>query len=606
MRIIQPIITSSMILLLIGCSAGDIRHEAQRFIDDYTQTYQELQYAASLADWESNTRIIEGDDTNARRTREAQETLAAFTGSIQNIEACRRFLEQRNRLVPLQVKQLEAILYQAADKPQTVPELVRERIAVETEQTETLYGFTYRLDGKEVSTNDLDEILRTESRPVARRRAWEASKEVGPGLRPGLEKLQRLRNATVRALGYEDFFSYQVSEYGVTTPEMLGLMRRINEEIRPLYRELHTYVRHLLAERYSISVPELIPAHWLPNRWGQEWQAAISVEGLKLDAAFRDKSPEWVVRQAERFYTSIGFPSLPETFYERSSLYPLPADAGYKKNNHASAWHLDLEDDVRSLMSVESNPSWYETTHHELGHVYYFISYSNPDVPILLRGGANRAFHEAIGSLLGLAAMQPRFLAEVGLLSPGSRPEMIDTLLKEALNYIVFIPWSAGVMTEFEYELYSSELPMGEWNHRWWELKARYQGIDPPAERDEAFCDPATKTHISDDAGQYYDYALSYLLLFQLHDHIARQVLNQDPRDTNYFGSKKVGEFLGEIMRLGETVDWRELLENTVGGEISAQPMLDYFQPLMDWLQEQNRGRRHTLPELQEREGEGL
>ena len=66
-------------------------------------------------------------------------------------------------------------------------------------------------------------------------------------------------------------------------------------------------------------------------------------------------------------------------------------------------------------MSVEPNAEWYETTHHELGHIYYYLCYTNPDVPPLLREGANRAYHEAIGSLLGLAAMQPRFLAGSGL-----------------------------------------------------------------------------------------------------------------------------------------------------------------------------------------------
>ena len=42
--------------------------------------------------------------------------------------------------------------------------------------------------------------------------------------------------------------------------------------------------------------------------------------------------------------------ALPASFYEKSSLYPLPKDATYKKNNHASAWHMDLNQDLRSLI----------------------------------------------------------------------------------------------------------------------------------------------------------------------------------------------------------------------------------------------------------------
>jgi peptidyl-dipeptidase A len=595
------LVALAFLVLLSGTScrrATEFQMEAQGFLDDYTATYADLSYAAALAEWESNTRIVEGDDTNAQRTRAANEALAAFTGSIENIETCRRLLAQREQLTPLQVRQLEVILYQAADKPQTVPELVRERIAAETEQVEKLYGFTYKIGDREVTTNRIDEILRSETDIRKRLRAWQSSKQVGPTLREGLEQLCRLRNQTVRALDYEDFFSYQVSDYGMATEEMLALMDGLNRELRPLYRELHTYFRYELAKRYNQPVPDLIPAHWLPNRWGQDWTALVSVQGFDLAGALRTKEPEWLVKQAERFYVSLGLASLPASFYQRSSLYPLPPDADYKKNNHASAWHLDLEQDIRSLMSVESNAEWYETTHHELGHIYYYISYTNPDVPLLLRSGANRAYHEAMGSLMGLAAMQPRFVATVGLVPEGTKPDPIQTLLKEALNYVVFIPWSAGVMTRFEHDLYADELSPDQWNQHWWELKARYQGIAPPSPRDERYCDAATKTHINNDPAQYYDYALSYVLLFQLHDHIARKILGEDPHDTNYFGREEVGRFLDSIMRPGASVDWRKVLREKTGQDLSAGAMLRYFEPLMEWLREQNRGRTHTLPEL--------
>ncbi|MCH7766084.1 MAG: M2 family metallopeptidase [Acidobacteria bacterium] len=595
------LVALAFLLLLGGTSCRrttEIQMEAQRFLDGYTATYADLSYAAAQAEWESNTRIVEGDDTNAQRTRAANEALAAFTGSIENIETCRRLLAQREQLTPLQVRQLEVILYQAADKPQTVPELVRERIAAETEQVEKLYGFTYKIGGREVTTNRIDEILRSETDIRKRLRAWQSSKQVGPTLREGLEQLRRLRNQTVRALDYQDFFSYQVSDYGMTTEEMLALMDGLNRELRPLYRELHTYFRYQLAKKYKQPVPDLIPAHWLPNRWGQDWTALVSVQGFDLDGALRTKEPEWLVKQAERFYVSLGLASLPASFYQRSSLYPLPPDADYKKNNHASAWHLDLEQDIRSLMSVESNAEWYETTHHELGHIYYYISYTNPDVPLLLRSGANRAYHEAMGSLMGLAAMQPRFVATVGLVPEGTKPDPIQTLLKEALNYVVFIPWSAGVMTRFEHDLYADELSPDQWNQHWWKLKARYQGIAPPSPRDERYCDAATKTHINNDPAQYYDYALSNVLLFQLHDHIAREILGEDPHDTNYFGREEVGRFLDSIMRPGASVDWRKVLREKTGQDLSAEAMLRYFEPLMEWLREQNRGRTHTLPEL--------
>ncbi len=595
----SPVLVT-IILLAMACNRRDpaLVGEAQTFLDQYTAQYLELQYVSAEAEWQSNTRIIEGDTTNADRTNRANEALAAFTGSVDNIAQAQKYLQSKGALEPLQIKQLEAILYAAANNPATVADLVKERIAAETAQVEALYSFDFQLGGQSVSTNHLDQLLWESDDIKQRLAAWEASKEVGRGLKAGLGNLVRLRNATVQSLGYSDFFQYQVSDYGLTTAEMIELMDKFNRELRPLYRELHTYFRYHLAQKYGQPVPELLPAHWLPNRWGQDWTHLVTVEGLDLDAALAARDAEWLVRQAERFYISLGYAELPESFYELSSLYPLPPGTPYKKNNHASAWHMDLETDIRSLMSVEPNASWYETTHHELGHIYYFMAYTNPDVPPLLRNGANRGYHEAVGSLMGLAATQQPFVEGIGLIEAGAQVDRIQTLLKEALNFVVFIPWSCGVMTYFEHELYEHPLPGDQYNRRWWELKARFQGIAPPTERGEEYCDAASKTHINNDAAQYYDYAISNILLFQLHDHIATEILGQDPHATNYFGSREVGEFLWSILETGAAADWRTLLKEKTGEDMSARAMLAYFQPLLEWLQEQNQGREHTLPEL--------
>jgi peptidyl-dipeptidase A len=235
--------------------------------------------------------------------------------------------------------------------------------------------------------------------------------------------------------------------------------------------------------------------------------------------------------------------------------------------------------------------------HHELGHIYYYLAYSNPEVPIVLRSGANRAYHEGFGSMIGMAAMQKPFLAGLNLIPANAKTDETQTLLKEALNYIVFIPWSAGVMTNFEHELYTNNLATDKYNTTWWDLVKKYQGIVPPKARGEEYCDAASKTHINNDAAQYYDYALSYLFIFQVHEHIAKEILHQDPHATNYYGSKEVGTFLKNIMSPGASKDWREVFKANTGEDLSAKAMLNYFMPLMDYLKKENAGRKYTLPE---------
>lgn len=606
MKFSQHLLLLVALFFLISCSTSqetveeesEVVQEAQKFLDSYTETFLELYEKSAEAEWQANIKIVEGDTMNTYRVQQANEALAAFTGSKEVIRDAKKYLDEEAKLQPLQVKQLRNILYAAANNPATVEDLVKAKIKADALQNDLLFGFDYKIDGKSVSTNDIDDILKGVYNLDSRLVAWEASKEVGPTLREGLINLRNLRNQTVQALGYENFFDYQVSDYGMSTEEMLELNEKLVSDIWPLYRELHTYARYELAKRYGVQdVPEYLPAHWLPNRWGQDWSPMVSVEGLDLDPVLKEKGSEWLVKQAERFYISIGFDSLPESFYELSSLYPAPKDADYKKNNHASAWHMDLQNDIRCLMSVIPNEEWYETTHHELGHIYYYVSYTNPDVPPLLRGGANRAFHEAVGSMMGLAAMQRPFIEGLGLVDAEAKSDEMQILLKEALNYIVFIPFSAGVMTHFEQGLYSGEITEDSLNAQWWGLAKKYQGMVPPSPRGETYTDAASKTHINNDAAQYYDYAISFALLFQLHNHIAKNILNADPRATNYYGNKEVGEFLKEILKPGATVDWRQLVKETTGEDLSAKAMLEYFEPLMDYLKETNKGRAHTLPE---------
>ena len=241
--------------------------------------------------------------------------------SFATVAKATAFLKWENELSQLEVKELKKILFLAAGNPESIEEVVKERIKAETAQTEKLYGYKFSIDGKEVTPNNIDSILRSSKDLAARKKAWEASKEGGKSLKDGLVHLRDLRNKVVQALGYKDFFSYQVSEYGMSTDEMMALLTKFNKELYPLFRELHTYTRYELAKKFGVKeVPDYLPAHWLSNRWGQDWSEMVTVEGLNLDSSLKTKSAEWIAKQGEKFYVSLGFESLPQSFWEKSSL----------------------------------------------------------------------------------------------------------------------------------------------------------------------------------------------------------------------------------------------------------------------------------------------
>jgi peptidyl-dipeptidase A len=582
--------------LVMGATEPDWEAMADAFLKDYVGGYLPLYTASSEASWVASTDVSEAHTTEQIARGQA---LNEFVGSPKVIEALQKQFVGNKNLSDLTARQIEKARLKAAEAPGTIPEVVKARTEAEAKQSATQDGFVYTLErpGKPAehpSANDIDRAL-LGSRDLAERQAvWETSKTIGGPLREGLLKVRDLRNKVARAVGFDSFFALQVADYGMTVDKMIALCDGFLGDIRPLYENLHAWAKHALAKRYNAPAPDgPIPAHWLPNRWGQNWPGLV--EGVDADGPFKGKTREFITEQAEAFYVSLGFPKLPPSFYTRSDLYPADLKTGRKKNSHASAWHIDLRDDVRSLMSIEPDMRWFSTAHHELGHIYYYMSYSTPKIPILLREGANRAYHEAIGELMSLASSQRPYLKSVGLLSDAAaKADPVTWLLDTALDgsSIVFLPFSAGVMTHFERDFYTGAIPDDGLNAAWWALARRYQGIAPPVPRPETLCDPATKTHINDDPAQYYDYAIATVLKFQLHDHIARNILKQDPHDCNYFGNSEVGKFLRGILELGATRDWDAILREATGESLTARPMMAYFAPLLDWLKEQNKGRK--------------
>jgi peptidyl-dipeptidase A len=567
--------------------ATSFQERADRFLNLVNAGYQALVKVSSEAQWAADTDVSPEHDAAAEA---ANKAYAAFNGNPALIRESRELLAHRSGLKPVTVRELEQVLRNAAEGPMTNPDLVAKRVGAEVRQSSTLNGFVFKLGTRAITPNEIDDLLGKSRNLTERRGVWETSKQSGPALKPGLIELRDLRNGCARELGYPDYFALQTAGYDMTAQEIVEEQERFMKELRPLYLQLHTWAKYELAKRYRQPVPRRIPAQWLDNRWSQEWPGLV--KAASLDDRFKGRSPEWIVKTAEQFYTGLGFDSLPATFWTLSDLYPVKATDKRKKNTHASCWHIDLDKDIRSLMSVEANESWFLTTHHELGHGYYFMSYTRPQVPYLLRTGANPAFHEGIGELISLASGQVPYLKQVGLLRPDEQPDTIAFLLNDALaNAIPFMFFASGTMTHWEADAYTKNLSPDQWNARWWQYVRDYQGVDPPSERGEQFCDAATKTHIDDTPCYYYSYAIATVLKFQLHDYIARKILHQSPRACNYAGNKEVGAFLRNIMAKGGTEDWRRVLREATGEDLSTRAMADYFAPLMNWLEEQNKGR---------------
>ena len=345
-----------------------------------------------------------------------------------------------------------------------------------------------------------------------------------------------------REMGYSSFFALQVADYGMTVQEMMALLDGTLAATAPLYDGLHCWARHTLAGPLQAAGPAPAARPLAGQPLGPE--LARPGRGRRPGPLLASRTtPSAVLRRPRQFYVSLGFPRLPETFWRRSDLYPVPAGGPRKKNGHASAWHIDGERDVRSLMSVEPNQHWFGTAHHELGHIYYYLAYARPEVPYLLRTGANRAFHEAVGELARLASQQPPYLRRIWVLrAPARSPSRPAGCWPRPWTRSCSCAFAAGTMTHFERDLYEAGLPAGRVAGALVAIRRALPGHRPArAPRPAELCDACTKTHLNDDPAQYYDYALATLIKFQLHDHICRKILKQDVRACDYGGQQAGG-----------------------------------------------------------------
>jgi peptidyl-dipeptidase A len=587
---------SAAMWLLAGCGPSAPpaqRTEVQEFLRMYEELYQGLSTAAAEAQWKAATDLT-GEHLGERIG--AGRALAVFMGSRYVIENSRRFLREREMLTDAEFRQLDKILLNAAESPGTIPEVVRARIEAEVNYDRALDSADYCLERrggqclKPLTAAELEQRLRSSNDLGERRRLWEAAQQPGAGMRDQLDRVRTLRNRVAAELGYSSYFHLRVADYGMSVAEMMQLMDRTVAELEPLYLVLHRYASRRLSERYGQGVGEEIPVHWLGDRWGRQWWGLS--EGPNPDAAFKNRSPQWVVEQAARLYASLGWPGLPRSFWERSDLYALPSGSPRKKHAGAFCRTIDRDQDIRCLMNVTASREWFRVSHRELAGAYYHLAYSDPRVPAVLREGASRAFYLAVGELFGAAAGQEPYLRQLGLLPPGSEVGQGQRLLQEALEGdVVAMPWYAGVLSRFEYELYEQKLPAERFNRRWWELAARYQRIRPPEARGGDQCDPCGLAEMAEAPAQAYDYAIAQLIKHQLHDYIARNLLKQSPWQCNYYGSREVGRWLWEILSQGATRDWRQLLREKTGEDLSSRAMLAYYEPLRAYLEQAGAGK---------------
>jgi peptidyl-dipeptidase A len=576
-------------------SATDPKAEAEAFVARAEKELAAFSVLASRADWINNTYItVDTDAMAAEFGARGTELGVRFAKGAAKFDGVKGLsFDTRRKLDFLK----QGLVLPAPDKPGAADEL-----NVIATRLQSEYGKGKgTIEGKPINGSDIEEAMGKVRDPDQLKEMWVSWHDnVGAPMRGDYARLVEIANEGAKELGYADVGVLWRSGYNMPAEEFAREMDRLWAQVKPLYDQLHCYVRAKLNERYGGKVQPAtgpIRADLLGNMWAQEWgniydivaSKGVGDIGYDLTDLLVSKGydPVKMVKTGQGFYTSLGLPALPGTFWERSQ-FVKPRDR--EVVCHASAWDIDRQDDLRIKMCIKVNADDFVTIHHELGHNYYQRAYNRQ--PFLYQRGAHDGFHEAIGDFIALS-ITPEYLVRIGLLEaskvPGENKD-IGLLLRQALDKVAFLPFGL-LMDKWRWGVFSGSIKPGDYETAWNALRLQYQGIVPPVDRPATAFDPGAKYHIPANT-PYARYFLARILQFQFFKAASELTGWKGPlHRCSFYGNEAVGERLDKMLALGASKPWPDALEAFAGSrQMDGSAMIDYFQPLMKWLETQNQG----------------
>ncbi|RIJ21382.1 peptidase M2 family protein [Henriciella barbarensis] len=568
--------------------------EARAFLERADAEFGQMSKEIGPIFWEQATNIT--DETNAAA---AEAGARATTMAVSLANESKRFNDVD---LPADLARKMQRLQSAVTIPAPSTEGAAEELSQIMTGLEATYGTgTFNYKGEDLNLDQLSTIIETSRDPEELQAVWEGWRTVSPPMKDDYARMVEIANEGATELGYDNLKTMWLSKYDMPPEEMATEVDRLWSQVSPLYEELHCYVRAELNEEYGDDVQPAtgpIRADLLGNMWSQQWSSIyplVEPEGLpgqgynltdELVAADYDAIK--MVETAEAFFVSLGLDPLPETFWERSMIV---RPEGREVVCHASAWDLDDEEDVRIKMCTEVNAEDFYTVHHELGHNYYQRAYK--DVGYLYKDGAHDGFHEAIGDFISLS-ITPSYLVDIGLITedqvPGEEAD-ISLLMNTALDKIAFLPFAITV-DSWRWDVLDGTTQPADYNDAWWAKRTQYQGIVPPGPRPADAFDPGAKYHIPGNT-PYLRYFLSYIMQFQFHKAACEQAGWDGPlHRCSIYGNEEVGARFNAMMEMGASEPWPDVLETFTGTrEMDGSAIIEYFDPLIDHLEEQNEGR---------------
>jgi peptidyl-dipeptidase A len=533
--------------MLLSCTSKQQKMEnrMKNFVSSYEAAFIPIYREAGLASWEAN---ITGTDEAWARNEKASISYVNFFTDRAAFAELKELKESGMVREPILARQLE-IMYNQYLSGQVDSALLSEQVKMETEITKKYTTYRAIVNGRELSDNEIEDILRNSLKSSELQAAWEGHKMIGPAVADDIIKLVKHRNTIAQQLGFSNYHHMSLELSGQDPEDVTKIFDELDSLTRDTFAALKDEIDSYFAARYGISKDDLRPWHY-QNRYFQEAPEIYSVD---FDRYYENQDP---VQLARDYYAGIGLPV--DSILAKSDLYEKPG-----KNQHAFSIDIDRAGDVRTLDNIRPDSYWMNTILHELGHGTYSY-YNDMSLPFALRDAAHTFTTEAVANYFGRLATNPSWMNYMGVIDEKEMNRIADDSNRAfRLQQLVFSRW-AQVMYRFEKAMY--ENPDQDLNQLWWDMVEKYQMLDKPEGRDMP--DWATKIHVALYPCYYHNYLLGELLASQFTAFIQSSVIKDDT-DADM---KAVGDFFRtSVFMPGARYQWNDMIERATGEKLTAK-----------------------------------
>ena len=533
--------------------AVDYRAEARMFLDAYLYELAGLEKSLALAWWGAqNSGKQEEFDAYAA----ADLALKRMHSDPARYQKLLALVAHRAEYDYQTARSLEVALL-AFRANQLPPDVLEDMVKRSTEIEQVFNTYRIKLDGKELTNNDVLEMLSKEKKTDRRQAMWDGLKQVGAEVAPRLVELAKVRNKAAQTLGFANYWDMQVRLQEHDPAQLLAVFAELEQTTNEPFKAMKAELDAELAKRFKIKPEAMMPWHY-DNPF---FQAAPPSAAVNLDDFYKGKSKEEIIEITKQFYSDIGLPC--DDIVARSDLYEREG-----KSQHAFCITIDRGDDIRTLLNIKPDADWMETALHEEGHAIY---YKGVDKALIynLRESAHTFTTEAVAMLFGALAANPAWMVAYAKADEKKVKKAEGAILEQRRrDQLIFARWTL-VMLNFEKALY--ENPEQDLNKVWWDIVERFQMLKRPADRNQP--DWAAKPHFSIAPVYYHNYMLGELFAAQLRGYLAKMANHSGPaRTLSFNGRKDFGQFLTDkVFRPGMAAPWPQFVAGAVGEPLTAK-----------------------------------